>query len=449
MFDRMYQRQSVLARHRDGPWADERTRFLQHVANEGRAPNTLMNIAAILLAMAHQFDGRITGDVTGADIAGAVDAWLDSSAPRFGTPHRRSVARTAAIFQTTAWLRHLHRYAEPAAPVIPGADLLADLLVTLRDERGLAAATLSNLQRTLRPFLAWLADQHRPLADTTLSDVSTYLATNSERWSRLTIACRVQSLRTFFRYAAQRRRCRVGIGDMIDAPRLYTHERLPQGPRRSEVRQLVDATRGDTPTAIRNHAILLLHTVYGFRSGEVRGLTLDDLDWEGEIIRPPRPKQRRVGEYPLVQEVGDAILRYLRHARPPCACRVLFLTLKQPYRPLSASGLSAMVSVRQRRLGHSPRRFGPHGLRHAGATHLLAEGFTLKQIGDHLGHTMVRATEIYAKVDIASLRQVGEIDLSDLVEHERRCAARSTPFFDVGDLAALREVAAVSLGGVQ
>jgi hypothetical protein len=108
-----------------------------------------------------------------------------------------------------------------------------------------------------------------------------------------------------------------------------------------------------------------------------------------------------------------------------------------------------MVSVRQRRLGHRPRRFGPHGLRHAGATYLLAEGFTLKQIGDHLGHTMVRATEIYAKVDIASLRQVGEIDLSALVAHERRCAARSTPFFDVGDLAALREVAAVNVGGVR
>ena len=227
MFDRIYQRQSVLARHRDGPWVDERRRYLQHLANEGRAPNTLMNIAAVLLAMARQFDGRITGGVTAGDVALEVDAWLDASAKC--RARRRPVARTAAIFQTTAWLRHLNRYAEPAVPFVPGADLLADLLVTLRDERGFAAATLSNHHRTLRPFLGWLADQHRPLADATLSDVSTYLATKSERWSRATIACHVQSLRTFFRYAAQRRRCRPGIGDMIDAPRLYTHERLPQG----------------------------------------------------------------------------------------------------------------------------------------------------------------------------------------------------------------------------
>ena len=62
---------------------------------------------------------------------------------------------------------------------------------------------------------------------------------------------------------------------------------------------------------------------------------------------------------------------------------------------------------------------------------------------------MIRATEIYAKVDVASLRQVGDIDLSALVAHEGRCAARSTSFIDVGDLAALREVARVSLEGVQ
>jgi len=62
---------------------------------------------------------------------------------------------------------------------------------------------------------------------------------------------------------------------------------------------------------------------------------------------------------------------------------------------------------------------------------------------------MVRATEIYAKVDITSLREVGDVDMAALVEHERRCAARSTPFFEEGDLDALREVAHVALGGVQ
>ena len=149
---------------------------------------------------------------------------------------------------------------------------------------------------------------------------------------------------------------------------------------------------------------MVLLAVYGFRSGEVRGLTLNDIDWEHERIHPPRPKQRKVGEYPLVREVGEAILRYITRVRPRCASRALFVTLRRPYRPLSDSGLGTMVRVRQLRLGQTLHRYGPHGLRHASATYLLAEGFTLKQIGDHLGHTMVRATEVYAKVDIASLQ---------------------------------------------
>jgi integrase len=112
---------------------------------------------------------------------------------------------------------------------------------------------------------------------------------------------------------------------------LYTHERLPQGPQWSEVRQLLDANRGDSATQIRNYAILMLLAVYGFRSGELRGLTFDDIDWAHERIHPPRPKQRKVGQYPLVREVGNAILQYVTRVRPPCTSRTIFVTLRRPY----------------------------------------------------------------------------------------------------------------------
>ena len=331
---------------------------------------------------------------------------------------------------------------------VPGDEALNDLVRTLHDERGFAEATLQNRRRSLTPFLAWLGARGRSWQATTLEDVTAYLASHP-RWSRATVAFHVQSLRTLFRHGATRRWCRAGLAGEIEAPRLYTHERLPQGPQWGEVQRLLDANRGDSATKIRNYAILMLLAVYGFRSGEVRGLTLDDIDWSHERIRPPRPKQRKVGEYPLVREVGEAILRYLTRVRPRCSSRALFVTLRRPYRPLSDTGLSTMVRVRQQRLGQTLHRYGPHGLRHAGATYLLAEGFTLKQIGDHLGHAMVRATEVYAKVDVASLRQVGDLDMAALVEHERRCASNSTPFFKAGDLGALREVARVALGGVR
>ena len=67
------------------------------------------------------------------------------------------------------------------------------------------------------------------------------------------------------------------------------------------------------------------------------------------------------------------------------------------------------------------KRYGPHGLRDACATYLLTEGFTLKQIGDHLGHSLVQATEIYAKVDVASLAIVGDVDLGQLIKFNTGC----------------------------
>jgi site-specific recombinase XerD len=54
-------------------------------------------------------------------------------------------------------------------------------------------------------------------------------------------------------------------------------------------------------------------------------------------------------------------------------------------------------------------------LRHSCATHLLAEGYSLKEIGDHLGHRDPEATRIYAKVDVSGLRQVADFSLKGVL----------------------------------
>jgi site-specific recombinase XerD len=61
------------------------------------------------------------------------------------------------------------------------------------------------------------------------------------------------------------------------------------------------------------------------------------------------------------------------------------------------------------------RHVGPHALRHACATHLLAEGLTMKEIGDHLGHRSADSTAHYARVDLTGLREVADFDLGGLL----------------------------------
>jgi integrase len=152
------------------------------------------------------------------------------------------------------------------------------------------------------------------------------------------------------------------------------------------------------------------------RSGEVRTLRLEDLDWENNLINVPRTKGRRTQCYPLVGTVGDAILRYLEDGRPRSATyREIFLTVEAPIQPLRGSGsIWTMVAKRLRPLGLVLRQRGPHTLRHACATHLLSEGLSLKEIGDHLGHRSPKVTAAYAKADIAGLREVANFSLGGL-----------------------------------
>jgi site-specific recombinase XerD len=229
------------------------------------------------------------------------------------------------------------------------------------------------------------------------------------------MAAVASALRSFLRYAGEQGWCSRRLAGGIEGPRLFSHETLPVGPKWEDVQRLIRSTDTDNPHDIRDRAILLLLAVYGLRRSEVVALTLDDVDWERDILHVTRPKQRCKQDYPLAAEVGEAILRYLEQARPHIASRSLFLTIKAPFRPLVSSSLHYLVSHRLQVLNISCCRGGPHSLRHACATQLVAEGLSLKEIGDHLGHRSAYATRTYAKVDLAGLRQVADFPLGDLL----------------------------------
>jgi len=322
-------------------------------------------------------------------------------------------------------------------------------LTFLKQERGFADDTIVNRQRSLNPFLTWLVGQCLPLSAVSPVVITKYFTSAvAGRWKRTTVSFHVQSLRSFFRYASSRGWCAAGIAESIDAPRLYTHENLPQGPSWEEVKKLLASVNSTSPVQIRSRCAILLCAVYGLRVGEVCRLRLDDIDWSDEKISVRRSKQRKTQTYPLTTEVGNALLRYLKEARPRCAHREVLLTLRRPYRPVSVGALSTMTQKLQKRLGLKLKRYGSHVLRHACATHLLAQGLTLKEVGDHLGHVSVAATRIYAKVDLTALREVAALDVRPLVACIEQCEQIAAPFYRMGEIQALRDVGNLGLGGV-
>ena len=146
---------------------------------------------------------------------------------------------------------------------------------------------------------------------------------------------------------------------------------------------------------------MLLLARLGLRAGEVAALDLSDMDWtDGKIL--VRGKGSQYDWLPLPEDVGEAIVRYLRRGRPSSDSRKLFLQSKAPFLDLSCEGIKAVV-FRASRRAHLPRR-SAHQLRHTAATQMLRGGASLQGIAEVLRHKSIDTTVIYAKVDHLALR---------------------------------------------
>ncbi|MFZ0733492.1 MAG: site-specific integrase, partial [Candidatus Sulfotelmatobacter sp.] len=302
----------------------------------------------------------------------------------------------------------------------------------------------------LNLFFEWLGKLGISLKEVSPGTLAAYFIQNKARgWKKSTIKIYAQSLRAFFRYASQHHWCMPGLAETIESPRIYSMVGLPQGPSWEQVQRLIASLNTERPSHIRDRAIILLLAVYGLRIGEVCALTLDDLDWANDKIRIRRQKNKRIQEFPLTTEVGNAILKYLRTVRPQCSFRFVFLSIRKPHRPMIARGASCSIAFHTRALGCQLPHYGPHSLRHACATHLLDEGFSLKEIGDHLGHRSPRSAHIYAKVDRRKLEQVAGPKLSSLTEYLRAQTQPTTADWAKERLNSLREVSNFGLGGLQ
>jgi len=293
---------------------------------------------------------------------------------------------------------------------------LVDSFVThLQQECELSTATTANYQWHVQRFLTDYNARRRSFAEIRVEDTDMFLAHQGVHWCRVSIATGAKALRAFFRYAEDQGWCRNGIASAIESPRLFRNETLPAGPAWEDLQQLIPAADSQHPRNIRDRAILLLFAVYALRSGEVSRLRLEDIDWAQEQLTVMRTKQHCSQLYPLTREVGSAIVRYLQEVRPQGRRREVFLTLKAPFRPLSAGGLYHVTRSRFDHWGIQAPHRGPQALRHACACHLLAEGLSLDAISDHLGHRSLTSTRHYAKVDLAGLREVARFDLGGLL----------------------------------
>jgi site-specific recombinase XerD len=399
MFDQLFKSPVALARHQTGPLLKERLAFLKHLANQGYSRRQLRRNANSLLVIAQMLG-------------------LASRPRKAMTPDqvKHRTANRGLYPLATRWLQFMGRLRLRPASVTPCAKKIKAFARHMEHEQELSPATIQTRCWFVAQFFDRLRVKGGSLHEITPHriDVAFQKLIDPGGYSRNTIQTWGNALRAFFRFAAARGWCRNGLAACIRSPRVFSQASLPLGPSWDDVQRLLASTEGDRRHNIRARAILMLLAVYGLRAGEVSRLRLEDFDWEHEVFSVVSSKTKRVRTYPLTRSVGDVILRYLQEVRPRSSHRELFLSLRAPFRPVRKS-LWSMVAERLRSLHVSLSHYGPHVLRHACATRLLAAGLSLKEIGDQLGHADPNSTRIYAKVDLAGLRQVADFDLGGVL----------------------------------
>jgi integrase/recombinase XerD len=388
------------------PFAAERDRYLRHCADHGASPTTLKLKRNELIWISRHLDSRASQGVD-------MEALLKIARKRENM-HGATTAARRVVDIGRPWLRFLGWWREPAV-VLHHKHELDRYIEWMRDDRGFTLSTVEQWGRVAGRFLHWCDRTNHRLPDLQPEDIDEYFETQGTgRSSRISVANTASGLRGFLRYAATQGMCPIALAESICRPRLYQQEALPYAPDWSDVRRMLAEADTGRPRDIRDRAILLLLSVYGMRSGEVAALRLDQICWAGRTIRLFRLKRRQPQIYPLLRSVAEALAIYIDTVRPPSSCPEIFLCMQAPRRPLKAGSIYDVANRKFVALGIKAAHRGGHALRHACAARLLAEGLTLKEIGDHLGHRSTRATTIYAKVDMVSLREVGAFDLGDL-----------------------------------
>jgi len=316
--------------------------------------------------------------------------------------------RGKAMLQFLEHLRERGVVRRPSPePQSPATQLEQRYLDYLRDERGLAVATLVNYRAFVRELLHQRYGAGPVSVDAlTAKDIATFQLRRIQTMGSGRAKLLGTALRSFLRFLFLEGETPIDLSSAVPMVRTFRNAAIPRYIAAPDVRRVLASCDAATAVGRRDQAVLLLLARLGLRAGEVVKLELDDIHWRSaELV--VRGKGKLHDRLPLPKDVGAALARYLTTDRPRCACRRVFLRLRAPVRGLaSAAAVTTIVERAIDRTGLKPPWRGAHLLRHSLATDMIRGGATLGEIGQLLRHRSPVTTEVYAKVDFEGLRGV-------------------------------------------
>lgn len=281
----------------------------------------------------------------------------------------------------------------------------------LRVERNAAELTLKSYREDMLALEEYLRDARGgepEAAAISTMDLRGYVAAMHEAgYAKSSIARRMASLRSFFRFAQREGHVSANPAKPLRNPR--PERVLPHCLSTEEIQRLLEAPSSRRPLGLRDRAILETMYSAGLRVGELIALRDQDLDLEAGLARV-----RGKGRKERLAHLGSYALKALRQwlsvrqlATPDAAGGAAPVFTNRFGRRLTTRSVGRMLEKLLAQTGLD-KRTTPHTLRHSFATHLLDRGADIRSVQELLGHKSLVTTQIYTHVSTAGLRAAYE-----------------------------------------
>lgn len=258
----------------------------------------------------------------------------------------------------------------------------------------------------LREFFVFLQGNNKSLEDLNAADISDFMVTLAGL-SRVTINIYVSTLRCFLQYLCEIGMLQTDLSQFVPKTKLYAEESIPETWTTEEIQTLLSSIDRSGGVGKRDYAMILIATLLGMRVGDICSLKFENFDWQRKLITYAQQKTGKVNVLPILPQVMDALVDYLKNGRVETKSKNIFVQHIAPYGEFqSSSGPSLQLKKYMSRAGiEAKERKAMHSLRHTLASYLLSSHTPLITIQNTLGHDTPATTFGYIKTDVPSLRQ--------------------------------------------
>ncbi len=233
------------------------------------------------------------------------------------------------------------------------------------------------------------------------------------RFSTTYISEALREIRRLLKLAYETGTTDNDLSECVPHVKNIRQQKLPSIFSVDEIEKITSSVDRANPIGKRNYAIFLIAAKLGIRSSDIRNLTFSNINWDEKIISFTQQKTGHSVTLPLPDDVGWAIIDYLKYGRPESQVKNIFVSHIYPYKELSTIG--NIIPTQMRKAGMKApcnKRIGMHAFRHALATRMLENDVPLPVISQTLGHADITSTEIYLRIGIKQLSMCClEVDL--------------------------------------